>query len=172
MNNAAVAPLQRVDILQTQQESFDLVFATNVRGPFFLTQAVAKQMIRQRQREPHSPLRIINISSVSAFTVSRNRSEYCMAKAALSMMTRLFAERLAEHGITVNEIVPGIIATDMTEPVHEAYEKRIKQGLVPMKRWGMPEDVAQAVAAIIRGEFDFTTGSSFVVDGGLHIQRL
>jgi len=174
VNNAGVAPTARVDILQAGEESFDRLMNTNVRGPYFLTQAVANIWIRglgsqpQKSRKP----KIVNISSVSAYAASVNRGDYCMSKAALSMMTQLFAARLAEYGINVYEIRPGIVLTDMTGPVKDKYDAMISEGLTPLARWGTPEDVGRAVAAIAEGRLPFSTGEVINVDGGFHLQRL
>jgi len=147
----------------------------NVKGPFFLTQLAAKWMVAQRSSVSSAhPVRpkIITISSISAYTASTNRGEYCIAKAALSMLTPLYAARLAEHGINVYEIRPGIIATDMTQPVKEKYDKLIDEGLTPIKRWGTPQDIGKAVAAIAQDLLPFSTGEVINVDGGFHIRRL
>jgi NAD(P)-dependent dehydrogenase (short-subunit alcohol dehydrogenase family) len=148
--------------------------AVNVRGPYFLTQRVARWMIEQRKQGPaEAPgAKIVTISSISAYTVSVNRGDYCVAKAALSMLTPLFAARLAEHGIQVYEIRPGIVATDMTEPVRAKYDTLIAGGLTPIRRWGTPEDVGRAVVAIAQGAFPFSTGEVFNVDGGFHLRVL
>ncbi|MBI4586824.1 MAG: 3-ketoacyl-ACP reductase [Planctomycetes bacterium] len=172
VNNAGMAPRRRADLLEAEEESFDEVIATNLKGPYFLTRDAARWMIEIRQSHPGRPLHIVNISSLSEYTSSPQRGEYCLAKAAVGMMTRLFADRLAEHGIAVNEIRPGIIATDMTAPVKEKYDRLIQEGLTPIRRWGQPEDVARAVGAVLGGEFPFTTGAAFDVDGGFHIRRL
>jgi NAD(P)-dependent dehydrogenase (short-subunit alcohol dehydrogenase family) len=148
--------------------------ATNLEGPFFLTQHVARHMIDQRDSYPDdlTPT-IINIGSISAYAVSTNRPEYCLAKAGMGMMTQLFAARLAEHGIHVHEICPGIIATDMTAAAKAKYDRLILQeGLLPIRRWGRPEDVAQAVVAVARGALPYSTGTVIDVDGGFHIRRL
>lgn len=166
VNNAGMAPRQRVDLLETTEASYDEVLEVNLRGPFFLTQRVAKIMLKQRNGM------IINIGSMSAYTSSINRSEYCIAKAGMAMVTKLFADRLAEQGILVYEIRPGIIETDMTAPVHEKYAQLITDGLTPIRRWGKPEDVAQAVVALAEGQFPFSTGEIFNVDGGFHLRRL
>jgi 3-oxoacyl-[acyl-carrier protein] reductase len=176
VNNAGVAPSVRADILEADEESFDRLMRINVKGPYFLTQQVARWMIEQRARmgagtgSVHP--KIVTISSISAYTASVTRGDYCMAKAALSMMTALFATRLAEHGIGVYEIRPGIIATDMTEPVREKYDALIEQGLTPIRRWGTPEDVGRAVAAIALDLLPFSTGEVLNVDGGFHLRRL
>lgn len=172
VNNAGVAPAQRVDILEASEESFDRVLAINLKGPYFLTQAVANWMIEQKRLDPERTPKIINISSISAYTSSPSRGEYCISKAGVSMMTRLFADRLAPFGINVYEIRPGIIATDMTKAVKEKYDTLIAQGLTPIARWGLPEDIGKAVAAIASGAFPFSTGEVFNVDGGFHLRRL
>jgi len=172
MNNAGVAPQKRVDILQTGEESFDRVMKINIRGPFFLTQLVAGWMIAQKKSHPQRPMRICNTSSMSAYTSSTGRGEYCISKAGVSMMTMLFADRLAEYGIGVFEVRPGIIDTDMTAGVMEKYEKLIADGLTPIRRAGRPEDVAAAVGAIAEGRLDFCTGQVINADGGFHLRRL
>jgi len=174
VNNAGVAPNVRADLLDVTEESFDRLIAINAKGPFFLTQLVAKEMIEQT-RSPKPEIRnptIITITSVSAYTASVNRGDYCVSKAALSMLTPLFAARFAEHGIGVFEIRPGIIATDMTGPVKEKYDQLIANGLTPIKRWGTPEDIGKAVAAVAGGAFPFSTGEVINVDGGFHLRRL
>lgn len=174
VNNAGVAPNVRADLLETTAESFDRLIAINAKGPFFLTQLVAKEMVGQtRNLKPgtRNPI-IITITSISAYTASVNRGDYCVAKAALSMLTPLFAARLAEHGIGVFEIRPGIIATDMTGPVKEKYDRLIASGLTPIRRWGAPEDVGKAVAAVASGAFPFSTGEVINVDGGFHLRTL
>jgi NAD(P)-dependent dehydrogenase (short-subunit alcohol dehydrogenase family) len=176
VNNAGVAPAIRADILEAGEESFDRQIAINVKGPYFLTQLAAKWMIEQcgraRKSEAEYRPKIITISSISAFTASTNRGDYCMAKAALSMLTPLYAARLAEHGINVYEIRPGIIATDMTASVREKYDKLISRGLTPIQRWGTPEDIGKAVTAIAEGLLPFSTGEVINVDGGFHLRRL
>lgn len=172
VNNAGVGPKVRQDLLKTSPESFDRLMAINLRGPFFFTQRVALWMIElQDQIEGYSPC-IVNISSISAYTSSPSRAEYCISKAGVSMMTRLYADRLAEYRIPVFEIRPGIIQTDMTAGVQEKYDKLIEEGLTPIRRWGQPEDVGKAVAAIVQGHFPFSTGEVFNVDGGFHLRRL
>jgi NAD(P)-dependent dehydrogenase (short-subunit alcohol dehydrogenase family) len=175
VNNAGVAPEVRADILEATEASFDRVMRINVKGPYFLTQLAAKWMIEQVRNGAsgdHARPKIITISSVSAYTASVNRGDYCIAKAALSMLTPLFAARLAEHGINVYEIRPGIIATDMTASVQAKYDQLIEQGLTPIKRWGRPDDVAKAVAAIAQDLLPFSTGEVINVDGGFHVRRL
>ncbi len=177
VNNAGVAPHQRADILEADEASFDRLIAINVKGPYFLTQRVARWMIEQQRSASASvpsaaPPKIVTISSISAYTASTNRGDYCLAKAALSMLTPLFAARLAEHGIHVYEIRPGIIATDMTQAVTAKYDALIANGLTPIRRWGTPEDVGRAVAAIASGAFPFSTGEVINVDGGFHLRIL
>jgi NAD(P)-dependent dehydrogenase (short-subunit alcohol dehydrogenase family) len=166
VNNAGMAPRQRVDVLEMAEASYDEVLAVNLKGPFFLTQRVAKIMLEQKSGM------VINIGSISAYTSSLNRGEYCIAKAGLAMVTQLYADRLAEHNITVYEIRPGIIETDMTGPAHEKYDRLITGGVTPIPRWGQPKDVAQAVVALAEGQFPFSTGEVFNVDGGFHLRRL
>jgi len=172
MNNAGVAPLKRSDILEASEESFDRVVRINLKGPYFLTQAVANWMIEQKKQYPERECRIVNTSSMSAYTSSTGRGEYCVSKAGVSMMTMLYADRLAEFGIGVFEVRPGIIATDMTATVKGKYDKLIAEGLTPIKRWGTPEDVAKAVGAVAQGRLDFSTGQVINVDGGFHFRRL
>lgn len=172
VNNAGVAPLKRMDILEATEESFDRVLKINLKGPYFLTQLVANWMIEQKKQYPQRTFRIVNTSSMSAYTSSPARGEYCVSKAGVSMMTMLYADRLAEYGIGVFEIRPGIIATDMTSVVKDKYDKLIAEGLTPIKRWGQPEDVAKAVGAIAEGRLDFSTGQVINVDGGFHLRRL
>ncbi|MBC8105787.1 MAG: 3-ketoacyl-ACP reductase [Anaerolineae bacterium] len=168
VNNAGVAPSVRADLLEATEESFDRLIDINLKGPYFLTQLVARRMIEQAR-----PAQIVNITSVSAYAASTNRGDYCIAKAGLAMMTKLFAARLAENGINVYEIRPGIIETDMTGPVKEKYDKLIfENDLSPLKRWGTPQDVAAAVVAIARGQLPFSTGEVINVDGGFHLRRL
>jgi len=172
VNNAAVAPQVRADILQASEESYDRVMNVNLKGPYFLTQAVANWMIRQKASRPDDWMCIINISSISAYAPSVSRGEYCLSKAGLSMATKLYAARLAEHGIGVYEVRPGIIATAMTAGVKDKYDKLIAEGLTPIRRWGRPQDVARAVAACVRGELKFSTGEVINVDGGFHLRAL
>ena len=167
VNVAGVAPKVRRDILEMSEESYDFVMGINTKGTLFLTQAVANEMIKQGEGGA-----IVNISSCSAYTSSTSRGEYCISKAGVSMITKLFADRLSGEGITVNEICPGIIATGMTAAVKDKYDKLIAEGLVPLGRWGTPDDVAKAVVALCDGTFGYTTGQSFTVDGGMHIRKL
>ena len=172
VNNAGVAPRERLDILKVGEVSYDEVLNINLKSPFFLTQQVAKVMIDLIAEQVITDPRIINISSISAYTSSPNRGEYCISKAGLGMVTALFADRLSEYGIGVYEIRPGVIKTDMTGPVKEKYDQLISAGLTPIKRWGEPIDVAKAVVAIAEGLFPFSTGEVFNVDGGFHLSRL
>jgi NAD(P)-dependent dehydrogenase (short-subunit alcohol dehydrogenase family) len=169
VNNAGMAPRERRDILEATTASFDELFATNLRGPYFLTQQIARAMLR---REPKSSGRIVFIGSISSFTASVNRGDYCMTKAAVSMAVKLFAVRLAAGNIPVFEIAPGIIRTDMIAAVAEAYERRIADGLLPQRRMGEPSDVARTVRAIADGHFDYSTGQVIHVDGGFHLRTL
>ena len=171
VNNAGVAPLVRTDLLEASEESLDRLLAVNLKGPYLLTQLIAKWMIEQAGAPGYRP-KIITISSISAYTASTNRGDYCLAKAALSMLTKLYAVRLAEYGINVYEIRPGIIATDMTQPVKAKYDALIAGGLTPIKRWGTPEDVGKAVAALARDALPFSTGEVINVDGGFHLRSL
>lgn len=172
VNNAGVAPSKRADLLDASEESFDRVISINLKGPYFLTQLVANWMVEQKKDFPGRNFRIVNTSSISAYTSSPARGEYCISKAGVSMMTALYADRLAEFGIGVFEIRPGIIATDMTSAVREKYDKLIAEGLTPTRRWGLPEDIAKAVGAIAEGRLDFSTGQVINVDGGFHLRRL
>jgi NAD(P)-dependent dehydrogenase (short-subunit alcohol dehydrogenase family) len=172
VNNAGAAPMKRLDILEATEESFDRLLGINLKGPYFLTQLVANWMIEQRKQDPGRPLRIVNIGSISAYTSSPSRGEYCISKAGIAMMTKLYADRLAEYEIGVFEISPGIIETDMTSAVKEKYDRLIAEGLTPIRRWGKPGDVAKAVGAIAEGRLDFSTGSVINVDGGFHLKRL
>jgi len=170
VNNAGMAPRVRADLLEMEEASYDEVLATNLKGPFFLAQQVARHMIEAGAAEGRA---IVNIGSLSAYAPSVNRGEYCIAKSGMAMMTRLFADRLAAEGINVYEVRPGIIATDMTSGVKEKYDRLIlEEGLTPMPRWGQPEDIGRCVAAIARGDFPFSTGEVFNVDGGFHMKRL
>lgn len=174
VNNAGVAPKIRMDMLETTEESMDYVLNINLKGTFFMTQQVANAMIdviKGGNVEGYQP-KIVNISSMSAYTSSVNRSEYCISKAGVSMVTTLFADRLAEFGINVYEVRPGIIMTDMTAVVKEKYDKLIEEGLLPLKHWGYPEDVANAVLVLCSGKLAYCTGNVINVDGGFHIRRL
>jgi NAD(P)-dependent dehydrogenase (short-subunit alcohol dehydrogenase family) len=170
VNNAGVSPHVRADILEAGEESFDRLIGINLKGPYFLTQRVANQMIAQPKTEVRP--QIVTITSVSVYTASVNRGDYCISKAGLGMLTSLYAARLAEYGIGVYEVRPGVIATDMTSGVKEKYDAMIADGVWPIKRWGTPEDVGRAVAAIARSDFPFSTGEVFNVDGGFHLRTL
>jgi 3-oxoacyl-[acyl-carrier protein] reductase len=167
VNNAGVAPKVRADLLEATEESFDWVLGINLKGPYFLTQLAANWMIEQKKTAADYHPMIINISSMSAYTSSTPRGEYCVSKAGVSMMTMLYADRLAEFDIPVFEIRPGIIKTDMTAAVTAKYDKLIAEGVNPTKRWGLPEDIAKAVLALAQGSFMFSTGQVINVDGGL-----
>jgi len=171
VNNAGIAPPVRADILEATEASFDAVMSTNLRGPYFLTQAAARLMMASAPLDG-LPRAIINVSSISAFTASTNRGDYCLSKAGLSMMTKLYAARLAEFGIGVFEIQPGVIATDMTDPVKAKYDALFAAGLAPLNRWGQPEDIARCVTSIALGHFPYSTGQVFQVDGGFHLRTL
>jgi NAD(P)-dependent dehydrogenase (short-subunit alcohol dehydrogenase family) len=172
VNNAGIAPGKRADLLDATPESFDRLISVNLRGPYFLSQAAARWMIEQKQSTNDYDPAIINITSVSAFAASPERGDYCVSKAGLAMMTKLYAVRLASEGINVYEIRPGVISTDMTANVKDKYDRMIDAGLTPIKRWGTPEDVGRAVAAIASGRLPFSTGEVINVDGGFHITRL
>jgi 3-oxoacyl-[acyl-carrier protein] reductase len=172
VNNAGVAPKERRDILEATEESFDDVLSINLKGPYFLTQEIARWMILQREYDKQFHGVVINVSSISATVASVNRGEYCISKAGVAMATQLFAVRLAQHDISVFEVRPGIIATDMTSGVKEKYDKLIEGGLTIQKRWGTPEDVGQAVCSLATGNFPYSTGQVIMVDGGLVVQRL
>jgi 3-oxoacyl-[acyl-carrier protein] reductase len=172
VSNAGVAPERRMDVLDTTPESFDRVMGTNLRGAFFLAQRAARYMLHRREAMGRATPRLVFIGSVSAEASSPSRAEYCVSKAGLGMVARLLADRLSGEGIPVFEVRPGIIHTDMTAPVHERYDALIADGLVPQRRWGEPEDVARAVAALARGDFDYSTGLVVNVGGGLMLPRL
>jgi NAD(P)-dependent dehydrogenase (short-subunit alcohol dehydrogenase family) len=170
INNAGISVAERTDLLRASPESFDRLMRVNLRGPFFLTQRVAAEFVAAPAVGRYRC--IVNISSANAYAASINRGEYCLSKAAVTMATKLFAARLGEAGVGVFEIRPGVIRTAMTAVAAADYERRIAEGLSPMRRWGTPEDVGRAVAALARGDFAFSTGDAFHVDGGLHVQRL
>jgi 3-oxoacyl-[acyl-carrier protein] reductase len=175
VNNAGRAPRVRADLLEATEESFEELLQTNLQGPYFLTQAVARVMLERAAQAPDPTAArraIVFVTSVSAEMASPNRGEYCVSKAGLAMAARLFAVRLAPHGVPVFEVRPGIIATDMTARVKDVYDKRIADGLVPEARWGTPEDVGAVVAALLRGDAPYATGSVIHVDGGLALPRL
>lgn len=172
VNNAGIAPKVRMDILETTEESFDHVLAANLKAPFFLTQSTAKRMIEWRKAGLVETPRIVFITSISAYAGSRNRTEYCISKAGASMAAMSFAMRLAEEGIPVFEIRPGLTQTDMVERVKEKYDRLIAEGIVPQRRWGQPEDIAKVVRAIARGDLDFSTGEVIEVGGGFFLKEL
>ena len=172
VNNAGVAPLVRADLLDASPESFDRLININLRGPYFLTQAAARWMVQQRQADAKFRGCIINVSSVSATVVSVNRGDYCISKAGIAMASQLWAARLAEFGIDVYEIRPGVIATDMSNVVKDKYDRLIENGLTVEKRWGVPADVGRAALALARGDIPYATGQVINIDGGMTIQRL
>ena len=172
VNNAGVAPARRADVLETSTESYDRLMAVNARGPFFLTQNAARRMAVQKPRRDGIGPAAVFITSISAVVSSTNRAEYCLSKAALSMAATVFADALAPKGIAVYEVRPGVIATDMTAGVKDKYDRLIAAGLVPQGRWGRPEDVGRAVAALVRGDFAYSTGAVIEVSGGMNIRRL
>jgi NAD(P)-dependent dehydrogenase (short-subunit alcohol dehydrogenase family) len=172
VNNAGIAPQERRDMLDATEESFEHVLRTNLQGPYFLTQAVARRMIEQKKTDVNFAGCVINISSISATVASVNRGEYCISKAGVAMATQLWAVRLGEFAIPVYEVRPGIVKTDMTAGVHEKYDKLLNEGLAIQRRWGTPEDVGKTVAALARGDFPYSTGQVIMVDGGLTVQRL
>lgn len=172
VNNAGMAPRERKDILETEEESYQEVMDVNLTGPYFLTQQTANQMLEKKESNPSFSACIINISSVSATLASVNRGEYCISKAGMSMMTQLFAVRLGEADIPVFEVRPGVTQTDMTNGVREKYDRMIADGLTLQRRWGMPEDVGRVVASLARGDMAYSTGQVILVDGGMTIGRL
>jgi len=171
VNNAGVAPKERKDILETTEESFDRLMATNLKSTYFLSQHVANWMIEQKKADTLFIACIINISSVSATVASVNRGEYCVSKAGMSMVTQLFAVRLGEFDIPVYEVRPGVIYTDMTAAVKEKYDKLIGEGLTVQKRWGYPDDIGKAVSALALGNFPYSTGQVIMIDGGITLLR-
>ena len=172
VNNAGRAPRVRSDLLEADEAAFEELLRANLQGPYFLTQAIARDQLARRRLDASFLASIVFITSVSAELASTNRGDYCVSKAGLSMAARLFAARLAEHGIPVYEVRPGIIATDMTAAVRESYDRRIAEGLVPERRWGHPEDVGRIVAALVRGDAPYATGTVIHVDGGMSVPRL
>jgi 3-oxoacyl-[acyl-carrier protein] reductase len=172
VNNAGRAPRVRADIIDATQDSFEEVLRTNLQGPYFLTQAIARDMLERVRTDVTFRAAIVFVTSVSAEMISVNRGEYCISKAGLAMAASLFAVRLAPHGIPVFDVRPGVIATDMTSAVKDTYDRRIADGLVPEARWGQPDDVGRAVRALLRGDLPYATGSVIHVDGGLSLPRL
>jgi 3-oxoacyl-[acyl-carrier protein] reductase len=172
VNNAGVAPAQRMDLLEATEESFDRLISINLRGPYFLTQAIAREMVAARETDPDFKATIVFVTSVSSTLASPERGEYCVSKAGLSMAAQLFAVRLAGAGIPVYEVRPGVIRTDMTSGVTEKYDRLISQGLIPQNRWGVPEDIGRAVVALAEGSFGYSTGQVIMVDGGMTLGRL
>jgi 3-oxoacyl-[acyl-carrier protein] reductase len=172
VNNAGVAPKVRADLLEADEESFDRLMRVNLKGAYFLTQAVARWMVEDRRRDRAFAAAIVNVTSISAAVASPDRGDYCLSKAALAMATQLFAVRLGPEGIPVYEVRPGVIRTDMTAGVGEKYDRLIENGLLLQPRWGRPEDVGRAVAALARGDLAYSTGAVIVVDGGLTVARL
>jgi NAD(P)-dependent dehydrogenase (short-subunit alcohol dehydrogenase family) len=172
VNNAGVAPLQRNDILEMTEESYDRVMNINLKGPVFFAQKIAREMIWIKDQLPSYRPVIVFVTSVSAVLSTTSRAEYCISKAGLSMATSVFADRLSHEGILVCEVRPGIIQTDMTFKVREKYDKMIASGTIPQKRWGFPDDIGKAVASIARGDWDFSTGMVFEISGGLNIRKL
>jgi len=171
VNNAGIAPKERKDILETSEESFDRLIATNLKSTYFLSQQVANWMIEQKKADTSFTSCIINVSSVSATAANVNRGEYCVSKAGISMVTQLFAVRLGEFDIPVYEVRPGVIHTDMTVSVKEKYDKLFEDGLAVQKRWGYPDDVGKAVSALALGNFPYSTGQVIMIDGGLTLSR-
>ncbi len=172
VNNAGIAPKERADILTASEKSFDDLISTNLKGNYFLTQKAANWMIEQKKADKSFSGSIINISSISATVASVNRGDYCISKAGISMATQLFAVRLGEYNIPVFEVRPGVISTDMTSGVKEKYDSLIENGLCLQNRWGTPDDVGKVVSAIAMGDFPYSTGQVFMVDGGLTVPRL
>ncbi len=172
VNNAGVAPKVRADILEATPESFDHVVGINLKGPYFLTQLVANRMVDWKRDGVVARPRIVFVTSISSFTSSTTRGDYCISKAGLTMAAALFADRLGEHDIPVIELRPGVIATDMTAGVTEKYDKLIAEGIFPQRRWGRPEDIALAVSAVGRGSFDYSTGTVIDISGGFNLHRL
>jgi len=172
VNNAGIVSSMRRDILEAAEDDFDHVLAVNLKGPYFLTQAVARWMVEQKGRHPDRDYVIVNVGSISGYAPGVNRGEYCISKAGVRMATSLWAARLAEFGIRVHEIRPGIIETDLTGPVKAKYDKLIAEGITPIRRWGTPEDCGKAVAALALGAFPFSTGDTFEIDGGFHMRIL
>ena len=172
VNNAGRAPRVRADLLEASEDSFEELMRTNLQGPYFLTQELARDMVQRRHADASFRSTIVFVTSVSADTASVNRGEYCVSKAGLAMTAKLFAVRLAADGIPVYEVRPGVIATDMTAGVKQVYDERIAGGLIPEHRWGQPDDIGRVVAALVRGDLPYSTGTVINVDGGLSVPRL
>jgi NAD(P)-dependent dehydrogenase (short-subunit alcohol dehydrogenase family) len=173
VNNAGMAPRVRADLLEATEASFDELIAVNLKGPYFLSQAVSRHWgERGGQSRLAGGYKLVFVTSTSAVRASVNRGEYCVSKAGLSMAAKLYATRLAAEGVQVYEVRPGIMATEMTAAVKDKYDRAIADGLVPQARWGTPEDVGRAVSALLSGAFPFSTGDVLNVDGGLHLERL
>lgn len=172
VNNAGIAPKERNDLLDTPRESFRNLLDTNLEGPFFLTQAVARRMVASKEEDPSFQGTIVFVTSISATVASINRGEYCVSKAGLAMTSALFAVKMAEYGIPVFEIRPGVIATDMTSKVQGKYDQLFQEGMALQPRWGTPDDVGKAVASVVRGDFPYSTGQVIHVDGGMLLDRL
>ncbi|MFO0911505.1 MAG: 3-ketoacyl-ACP reductase [Pirellulales bacterium] len=172
VNNAGISSPGRSDLLDATPENWDTVIGTNLRGPYFLAQLAARTMLSLLESRSITRGTIVNVSSISSYTISTNRGDYCVAKAGLQMATQLFAARLAPHNILVYDVSPGIIDSDMTAPVRERYDRMIADGLLPIARWGSPADVAAAVSVLARGELNYCTGQTLHIDGGFHIRRL
>jgi 3-oxoacyl-[acyl-carrier protein] reductase len=172
VNNAGVAPDRRADLLEATGQSFDRIISVNLKGPYFLTQAAAKWMVRQRQADGAFRGCIVNISSVSATVASVDRGDYCISKAGMAMASKLWAARLADFGIDVYEVRPGVVATDMTAGAREKYHRLLEGGLTMEKRWGQPRDVGRAVAVLAAGELTYATGQVLNIDGGMSVQRM
>jgi NAD(P)-dependent dehydrogenase (short-subunit alcohol dehydrogenase family) len=169
VNNAGITSVGRRDLLEATEESWDRVLAVNLKGPYFLIQRVAREMVRLGASLAYPT--IVNVTSLSAYSLSTNRGDYCISKTGLSMVTQLFALRLAEHGIRVFEVRPGVIDTDMTAGAHDRYTQLIAEGLSPIRRWGTPADVGKAVALLVSGGLPYSTGDVINVDGGFHLRR-
>lgn len=172
VNNAGVAPLQRADLLEMTEESYDRVMNINLKGPFFFAQKIAKEMIWLKSQIANYRPIIIFVTSVSAVLSSTNRSEYCVSKAGLSMASTIFADRLSREDILVFEVRPGVIKTDMTAKIKDKYDKLISEGLVPQKRWGLPEEIGKSIGSLARGDWNFSTGMVFEISGGLNLHKL
>ena len=172
VNNAGIAPRVRADVLEATEESFEEVLRTNLQGPYFMTQSVARRMVAHREADSSFSGTIVNISSISSTVPSISRGEYCISKAGVSMATKLWAVRLGEYDIPVYEIRPGVIKSDMTAVVTAKYDKLISEGLCLQSRWGYPEDIGRAVAMLARGDLAYSTGQVIMVGGGMEIPRL